>query len=172
MRTVHALLLTTIATTMVGCLNNPRNDSFLEGGTWEPIPIDGLTMLPNEIVRIEAFNFTTNNWDTITTTVTASSAFTRDNWYAFEGASKVLPLDYWEALTQSPTYRRRAKVRAVFAGSQTPFAYFNEGEETDQCIIDNYEESGTVAARTNCRVPDQGFANIYSCKFPPCTPWF
>jgi hypothetical protein len=174
MKTLHTLLLIAIAATTMGCVNSPRNNSFLEGGVGEAIPLNGITDGPNEIVKFQAFNFTTNTWDNIATAISEDQPITADNHYAFEAASKVLPLDYWEALTQNPTYRRRAKVRAVFPESPefNLFGYFDEGEETDQCILDHYEASGTNAARTACQVgAQQPWAYVYTCKFGPCESW-
>ena len=172
MKILRALILAAIGTTMIGCVNTPRNKRFLASGTSEPIPLDGIADRPDKVVQFQAFNFTTGNWDMIARTITSTNPFTKDFWYGYEAPAKVLGPDYWEAVTQKPTYRRRAKVRALYEDSAfVPFAYFNQGEETDQCILDNYEASGTSRARDNCWVPNQAFAYVHSCKFPPCTPW-
>jgi hypothetical protein len=176
MKILQTLLLTAIAATMIGCVNSPRDDSFLPESIWQPIPLNGITNTPNDLVKFQAFNFSTGQWDDIATTTSGNTHVTDDDWYSFDAGTAVLAPDHWEALTQSPTYRRHAKVRAIFPNNGGDIlGYFSDGEAANNCIMTNYENAGSIAGRQNCQI-GQSFADVYSCKFGsaanPCPKWF
>lgn len=173
---IRFLSLLAAAWQVTACMVSPTDQQSLPDGPNTTISFVGFVPLasPTEPrVHIQALNWATSDYETVTSTTSSSERFSSEvvsgsevSLYPYSTKSP-LPSRYWRDIGAN---RLQATIRTQYVGSSggvLTLASFVNDAPTAECLSEYLKMSKPVSAILHCAT-NKAAADIFTCGTPPC----